>query len=662
MIRWVVGILSLLVIGSGTYFYFVREDPLKTLLDRRWPPVTAEQQRQAAIDSAATALKTLVAPNVAAGADVATIREVAFNALKPKGVTKISLTTEKQLLRMTADFDMTLAPDALPQESDKRSLIAALAPHVIGKVELFLTAAVSVSDAPERTLLVKLLPAVSRVRIDKVTVKGNYDATAAADAIALLLDRYADNLSAALTARPFMQMSLPAIVEGGFDPSGPIGLNLKEAPGLKLSLSAHPVKSPFGLRSAALLIDQDNVIVIAEIAPLDKLPAQVAPAKGSFGDVRTAFKKALENGLGITDHSGGAWAAVGKALIAQGLDNAFAQAQPCLDGAGPIPNEPLSAKIPTPDGSGIDCTPTRDCTPRLDCTPTEDCTPSRNCDAVKDCSGYKWYQAADKARCEIEKSAAKFDCERIKSQEKAKCETGKAGRKLDCERLKSQKKAQCELEKTGQKTACEAEKGAIVALHRTGNIGNVNGSVEGAASLRLCFKDVHFSQALDKLALTVAASGSATLNTHFKFVPLDVGGHILCPFEWTADKEITTTVPPQSIGASLSLTRESSPGVLKYRGRLNDLPIKLHFQPSPLSLVLQNVNFDLACPVAADLINGLTLGLAPFIPEFLTNYTYELKPVTFSFTPDLPSQSILGHDAKLKLSDTSLALIVSGTL
>ena len=170
------------------------------------------------------------------------------------------------------------------------------------------------------------------------------------------------------------------------------------------------------------------------------------------------------------------------------------------------------------------------------------------------------------------------------------------------------------------------------------------------------------SAALDKLTLTLAASGSAALGTHFKFVPLDVGGHILCPFEWTADKDITTSIPPQSIGVNLTLASETDAAALTYRGKLDELPIKLHFEPSPLSLVLQNVNFDLACPVAAGLINGLTLGLAPFIPELLKDYSYKLAPMTFSFAPDLPTQSILGRSIKPKLSETPLALVVSGTL
>ena len=47
----------------------------------------ADQQRHAAIDSAATALKALTAPNLAAGADAATIQEIASDEVKSKGVT-----------------------------------------------------------------------------------------------------------------------------------------------------------------------------------------------------------------------------------------------------------------------------------------------------------------------------------------------------------------------------------------------------------------------------------------------------------------------------------------------------------------------------------------------------------------------------------------------
>lgn len=649
----------LLVIVTGVAYYFLRDDPLRAELDRRWPPVTADQQRQIAIDSAASALKEFTRPNIAAGADVATIQRIAFDSVKSKGVTKLVLAADRQLLRLTADIDVHLTSNDLPKDSDKKAIVAALDPHVVGQVELFLTVAVSVSNAPGRALVVKLLPAVSRVRIDKLTVKGSYDVTLAADGIAQLLGRYADNLSGVLSANPLMNITIPTSLEESFSPSRLI--DLKEIPGLRLSLSARPIKSPFGLGVAAVLIDDGKVDVIVELAPLDKLPVKTIPANGSFEDVKTAFIKSLRYGLGITDPPRGVWMAAGKALVAQGLNSAFDQAKPCLDGSGPIPKQTFSAKIPMPD-SKLECAPTRDC------TPTKDCTPTRNCDLKVDrrncricvlpnvftggCS--EW---GNNPVCELAKGTQNG----LYAKEKLECEASKTKEKVDCEGVKSLEKVRCETEKAGEKLACEAGKKALDLLHRTGNVGNVDGSIAGTGSLRLCLPNVHFDAALNELKLTITASGSASLDTHLKFVPLDAA-HIFCPFPWTADKNITTTIPPQSIGASVSLARKADAGVLMYQGRLEELPIKLHFQPSPLSLVLQNINFQLACPVLAGMVNALTLGVGPLIPEFMKDYTYKLKPIPFSFKPELPTQSILGRNFKPALSETSLALIVSGVL
>jgi hypothetical protein len=49
--RWFAGIFMLMLAAGGGLYYYLREDPLRAELDHRWPPVTAEQQRQAAIDA-----------------------------------------------------------------------------------------------------------------------------------------------------------------------------------------------------------------------------------------------------------------------------------------------------------------------------------------------------------------------------------------------------------------------------------------------------------------------------------------------------------------------------------------------------------------------------------------------------------------------------------
>ena len=43
-----------------------------------------------------------------------------------------------------------------------------------------------------------------------------------------------------------------------------------------------------------------------------------------------------------------------------------------------------------------------------------------------------------------------------------------------------------------------------------------------------------------------------------------------------------------------------------------------------------------------------------------TDYTYKTNPVSFSFAPDLPAQSIFGRRIKPTVSESSRALIVSG--
>lgn len=622
------------------------------------------------------ALKTLGVPNVAAGVDAATIQKLLFDQVKSMGVTKLAVAADRQLLRLTVDFDRWLTADDLPKDSNKRALVTALAPHVVGELDVYLSAAISVSNTPLRVLFIKLLPAVNRVRIDSLTVKGHYDVTAAADSIALILNRYADNLSGALSISPFMSVTLPATIQDSFDPSSPIKIAL--APDVKAMLKSRPVKSPFRIEAATLLIDGDKLVAIASLVPINTAMSQTDLAKGSFDEVKVAFRKSLQAGLGIDDPPAGGWAALAKGLLARAIESTFAQSQPCLYASGPIPKENFSAKIPTPDGTSIDCTPNIDCTPTKDCTPKKDCTQTARCDLHvdrRDCGRCKprpiwggcWIHYND-LTCEAAKAAqnkiyegAKAVCEGKKSEAKGRCEANKLIEKAACETAKSMDKDVCEGKKTAKKDACEAMKTAVIALHRTGNIGNLDGGAEGSGSLNLCLKDVHIGAELDKINLTLSVSGSAAIGTHFKFTPLDVGGHILCPFEWTADKNINTTIPPQSIGVNMTLKKETVAGDLAYRGKLDELPIKLHFQPSPLSLVLQNANFYLACPVAAGLVNGLTLGLGPFIPEFLKDYTYHLPATAFYLAPDPPTQQILGHSINPKLSDTPLALIVAGT-
>jgi hypothetical protein len=336
----------------------------------------------------------------------------------------------------------------------------------------------------------------------------------------------------------------------------------------------------------------------------------------------------------------------------------------------------------------MDCTPTTDCTPTDACdlqVDTRDCRKPRSCDHghdTRNCSACilraPWdghcIQSGNDPFCEAAKAAQNqiydraFDaCNALGPIDDLVCEGAKAGQntiyaqsKLQCEAGKSAKKAACEAGKTTVKLACEGAKEGLKRLSRTGNLANIDGSISGDASLNLGLRDVHFGDAMDTLSLNIQISGDAGLDTHFKFVPLDIIGHLACPLEWTADKRISTRIPSQTIPLKVTLARRVDGDNQYYDGLLDAFDIKLYFEPSPLSLILQNINFYLACAPAAGLINGVTLNLAPFIPELLKDYTYKQSAISFTFTPDVPVQKVMGQDVKPVLSETPLAILVTG--
>lgn len=669
--RWGIFLLLAVLAGGGVW-YALSGDNLRDIVNAHWPPVTSEQQRQTAIDGALAALEAMPNPNIAAGVDVKTIEMVAGELLKGKGLTKLSVEADRQLLKVTGSFDLSLRPEGAGDDPQKRAWIERLKPQVVGRAEFFLSATTTMVTAPKRAMQVKLLPAFRSLHIDKITLAERYDATVAGAVLASLLDSYADNIIGTMTNAPVLNAELPASLQDQFDPSGPIKINPTSGSSFKLTLSSQPVRSPYELGSAALLIDNSRVMVLAQLTPPGSAITAKTVSKGAFSDLAADFTYRMSDGFDLRDVSTGAWVAVAKALIADTFNRAFAQAQACLAGSGAIPKQTFEQKIPTPDASAIDCTPKGDCTPTQACDlkrDTRDCRRPPQCTHnhdTRDCSGLR------KIPCEIAKAAQNqaydraFDlcnagawvvdqvCEGEKATQNGLYDTQKA----QCETEKSTKKGLCEAQKTALKGTCETYKGAVDALHRTGNVGNFDGSISGTGDLRICFHNVAFAPDLAKLSMKLETTGSASLDTSFKFTPLDVAGHILCQLPWTADKNIHVTVPSQSIGVDVTLAR--SPGGPEYRGQLKASPIRLHFEPSPTSLVLQNINFYLACPVTAQLVNGMTLNLAPFVPELLKDYTHTLDPIDFSFVPTIPDQPLFGRTIKPTASETPKALIVSG--
>ncbi|NKJ09016.1 hypothetical protein [Rhizobium sp. SG741] len=671
--RRFIPVLGVVVLGVGAALYGLVQDRLPGIVNKHWPPVSAEQQRQAAIDSSLDSLKAMTTPNVAVGTDVGTIQILLAEQAKDFGVTKLDIETDRQLLKVTAEFYVDFSSIKLSVKDDEPGFIEKFKPRVSGTLIFELGARLAMKPEPKRMIQVTLLPSLTAIHVDKVVLEDGYDASAAGKIIATMLTVYADNITGVFANNPILSAELPASLQSAFDPSRLLKIGPAAGSALKLELKVKSVSVPYTLREAATLIDRGGIVLLGELS-VEAAPPSAHASGGTFDALENEFDQRLDSGLGVQSAPSVVWAAIAKPLIADSVNNAFALAEACLAGTGPIPSQSIHATVPTPDASTISCAPNMDCTPTRVCDlkeDTRDCRRPPQCTHnhdTRDCHG------PGKTACEIAKAAQNkaydraFDacnagawisdqaCEVAKGAQNATYATQKA----DCEAEKTKEKGACEATKESKRLGCETMKGAVSALHHLGNIGILDGSVSGNADLTICLQDVKLQDDLSAIHLSLDTSGSAPLHVSLKWTPVDVAGYALCQFPWIANKRINVTVPAQTVGVDVSLTSAADGSA--YRGHLEATPIHLKFSPSPLSLILQNINFNLACPATAALINGMTLNLAPFIPEVLKDYTHKLDPMEFSFSPDIPEQIVAGHTIKPVLTEAGRALIVSGSL
>jgi hypothetical protein len=133
MIKYIAGTAAVVVAAIAGYF-FLGGDPIADLLNKKWQPISVEQQRQKAIDSSAAALKLFPSANVAAGIDVKTIVDLVGALLKPQGVETVRVKGDEQLLHVEADFKRVFGPNDVPADFQYRDLILALKPDIQGTI------------------------------------------------------------------------------------------------------------------------------------------------------------------------------------------------------------------------------------------------------------------------------------------------------------------------------------------------------------------------------------------------------------------------------------------------------------------------------------------------------------------------------------------------
>jgi hypothetical protein len=681
-------VITLLIVGTaGAYWFFSRNDPLTDFLNTKWPPISVDQQRQQAINTSASALNSILTANVAAGVDTKTIERFAVQLLKPKGVTAVKVAGDQELFRMEVDFEHVFSVDDLPPDFNGRELIAKLKPDIEGTVILFVGITGSAADPKSLSLQLKLLPAISSIHLKKTIVGDRSDVTSEGSVLVSLVNHYSENITAALNAAPFLDISVASTLPSVGDSSGEIKVAIPGAPDVKVRLSAQPFKSPFRVGGVAWLVDGSNFVALAQLVRIGDSPkTPLTVTSSTFSAMKDGFLAHLKAGLDVSALPGGVWLVLTKALVSEGLNSAFAQAEPCISAQGPVPTQSLSKKVSIPDETTMECAPKKACDLHVDereCHQTRVCNlghDERDCNQTRECNQGHDERDCNKCLvslfgsckvrgndpvCEAQKAAqnagyatAKVDCEAEKTAAAKQCEAEKAAQNV----AYAAAKAECEGEREVEKGVCEGEKELLKRLSRTGKFANIDVSMGGPATLKICPSAVNLSTDLTEVSLNLGVDGGADVATRVKFVPLDIIGHLACQVPWTEDRTFNVTIPAQAIPVKANLTAKIVNGKQAYDGHIDEVMLKLHFEPSPTVLLLQNTNFTLACLPLAGLIDAVTLNIGPLIPDLLKDFDFKQKAVSFSFVPKLPDVKVFENDLKTTLSETRRTIMLTGEI
>jgi hypothetical protein len=219
-------------------------------------------------------------------------------------------------------------------------------------------------------------------------------------------------------------------------------------------------------------------------------------------------------------------------------------------------------------------------------------------------------------------------------------------RKMGCMMLQ---KAKCETEKSGEKTLCQGGKATVEAIDRTGNFANIDGSFgTGSAVLDIVFSKIAITDNLDTLNLGMLVSAQGGADTHLKFTPLDIVGHLACQIPWTNDKRVNIEVPPQSFSLTGSLRGHQNGTALSYSAKIATSGLEAQIKPSPRDLILTSYNMTLSCLPIAPLIHTLNLSASVFIPELRGIITLpgQEKELSFALKPKTDRPNHLGNPCR----------------
>jgi len=648
MCKWIwLGCISLLFALGGC------SDPLTKLVNSKFPPITAEEQRTAAINSTADALAKVHVPSLGFGVSLPDATTGLFNdTLRKSGVTKLKLDGDKQLIRLELAFDRKFTEADAGDSKDLEKILGAVKPHIAGGLTIYAGLAGAVATGSQFPQIeLRFLPSISTVKVDKIELAQDYDVTAAGVAIAALLNKYRDNISGELTRSTLTRVTVPAMADKPVDFNKTFEIKGGGAQATVVT-STSPITIPFRLESLAWLVTDNRVNALVQLVPAESPPVPpIAVVDHTYAEVKDRFESHLKESLAVPKPEK-TWVAVRKDVIAVAMNSVVRQAGLCVTASAEVPNQHSVNQIKLPDGMGINCTPTKACDLR-------ECKFEANHDE-RNCGGACIIPQLFGGGCVLRGNDPL--CEAAKKGQNDLYTTAANLRKLDCDRLAAQEKLMCEGEKTGTKLLCEGKKEALNALARTGKFGNldIDASMK-TNNMKVCLKDFTMSTALDRLQFTLDVQGSAEAKVNVKFVPLDIVGHIACVMDWSKEQTFNASLRDSRVGIASGIRLVTDGTGARAEAKVDKLRVKAKLDPGPTEFLLKSPELLLKCPVLAAVAPTAVL-LTPFVPQLRGEIDYNLPEQQMSMKLELPEQDVAGRKLTVEVSSTAVSLVVTGVL
>jgi hypothetical protein len=638
------------------------KDPITEFVNKAFPPVNVDQQRQTAIDTNATALSRLGTPNLALGVNFEDAQKALFaGVLKQQGVTKFEISGDKELLKLRFVFDrMFTGKDAPKDDNALAEKLDKLKPHVVGEIATYagLSGEVETTDQDGiPTFVLRVLPSISTVSVSKVELAEKLDISVVGQVLTALLTRYKENIPAVLARAKLTSVKIPALSDKPIDVARALNALGPQTPGVQLVVSAQPVKAPFRLDGFAWLVTDKQLTGLLQLSPA-AMPAlvQAIPVEKSFEGVKKRTDEIVEQVLDVPDADSTTWVAVKKDVVASAMNSVVNQASACVSANADLPKQHFEQKVAMPSGAGMNCNSTRSCDPNRVCTFSAN-QDNRDCSACllrapRACA----FGGCIGGQCTL--PGLDPVCQLAKGAQQAAYNADANLRKADCDRLRETERTTCQAEMLAEKTLCLAAKTSLDALSKSGNFANldVDATVKTDGA-KVCLSSFALSPELDHIQFALDVTGSATAHVNLAFMPLDLG-HAVCPIKWSKEMTLTGSLSDGQVPISSAITLSTDHEQTVAKFKVDKVDLKPKMRPGPGELLARSPDLMIYCPVM-QFIAPVTVMLSPFIPPLQGDFTYSVPARDADVQIPPSTQKVGNRSLTLTPSTTKSALVVT---